>query len=114
MNIQEIATAVQYKLPIKIVILNNEYLGMVRQMQELFFRGRYSSTSMKVCPDFVRLAEAYGATGLRATQPHEVEEVLRKGLSTQGPVIIEFMVEPEENVFPMVPSGDSLKEMILT
>ena len=85
MNIQEMATAVQYGLPVKIVILNNGYLGMVRQWQELFYDKRYACTCMEHAPDFVKLAEAYGAVGLRATQPEEVEAVLKEGLSSPGP-----------------------------
>jgi acetolactate synthase I/II/III large subunit len=113
MNIQEMATAVQYNLPVKIVILNNGYLGMVRQWQELFYGGRYSATRMNHAPDFVKLAEAYGAVGLRATRPDEVTPVLKEGLSVRRPVIMDFVVEAEEGVYPMVPSGAPLTEMLL-
>ncbi|MBW2661500.1 MAG: biosynthetic-type acetolactate synthase large subunit [Deltaproteobacteria bacterium] len=113
MNIQEMATAGQYGLPIKIVILNNQYLGMVRQWQELFYDKRYSGTNMEHAPDFIKLAEAYGAVGLRATKPEEVESVLRKGLSSSKTVIMEFMVEREECVYPMVPAGAAITEMLL-
>lgn len=113
MNIQELATAISYDLPIKVVILNNGYLGMVRQWQELFYDKRYASTTMDHAPDFVKLAEAYGAVGLRATKPMEVESVLKKGLSLNKTVIMEFAVEPEESVYPMVPAGAALSEMIL-
>jgi acetolactate synthase-1/2/3 large subunit len=113
MNIQEMATAVQYGLPIKIVILNNGYLGMVRQWQELFYGRRYSSTRMNHAPDFVKLAEAYGAVGLRATRPAEVEPVLRQALAEHKPVIMDFVVEAEEGVYPMVPSGAPITEMLL-
>jgi acetolactate synthase-1/2/3 large subunit len=113
MNIQEMATAVQYNLPVKIVILNNGYLGMVRQWQELFYGGRYSSTRMNVAPDFVKLAEAYGAMGLRATRPEEVSAVLREGLSAPRPVLMDFTVDAEESVYPMVPSGAPITEMLL-
>lgn len=113
MNIQELATAISYDLPIKVVILNNGYLGMVRQWQELFYDKRYASTTMDHAPDFVKLAEAYGAVGLRATKPMEVESVLKKGLSLNKTVIMEFVVEPEESVYPMVPAGAALSEMIL-
>jgi acetolactate synthase-1/2/3 large subunit len=113
MNIQEMATAVQYDLPIKIVILNNGYLGMVRQWQELFYGRRYSATRMNHAPDFVKLAEAYGAVGLRATRPEEVEPVLRQGLAERKPVIMDFVVEAEEGVYPMVPSGAPITEMLL-
>ncbi|WP_028314078.1 biosynthetic-type acetolactate synthase large subunit [Desulfatibacillum aliphaticivorans] len=113
MNIQELGTAMQHKLPVKVVILNNGYLGMVRQWQELFFGKRYCATQMDVQPDFVKLAEAYGATGLRATKPEEVDEVLKKGLAAEGPVIMDFVVEREECVYPMVPAGAPITEMLL-
>lgn len=113
MNIQELATAVQYGLPIKVVILNNQYLGMVRQWQELFYDKCYAGTSMEHAPDFLKLAEAYGAVGLRATRPEEVEPVLREGLSTCRTVVMEFRVEREENVYPMVPAGAPITEMLL-
>jgi acetolactate synthase-1/2/3 large subunit len=113
MNIQEMATAVQYKLPVKVVILNNGYLGMVRQWQELFYDRCYACTRMEDAPDFVKLAEAYGAVGLRATRPEEVEPVLKKGLGLEGPVLMDFRVEREENVYPMVPAGAPITEMLL-
>jgi len=113
MNIQEMATAVQYKLPVKIVILNNRFLGMVRQWQELFYGKRYAATCMDCAPDFVKLAEAYGATGLRAEKPADVAAVLAKGLATPGPVIMDFVVEAEEGVYPMVPAGAPITEMLL-
>ena len=113
MNIQEIATAVQYSLPVKVVILNNRYLGMVRQWQELFYEKRYASTRMEHAPDFVKLAEAYGALGLRATKPDEVESVLAEGLSSPKTVIMDFLVEQEESVYPMVPAGAPITEMLL-
>jgi acetolactate synthase-1/2/3 large subunit len=113
MNIQEMATAVQYDVPVKIAILNNGYLGMVRQWQELFYDCRYAHTEMNHAPDFVKLAEAYGAVGLRATKPEEVEAVIKKSLSTSKPVIMDFVVEREECVYPMVPAGEPLTEMLL-
>jgi len=113
MNIQELATAVQYKLPVKVVILNNRYLGMVRQWQELFYERRYASTDMEHAPDFVRLAESYGAVGLRATKPEEVESVLKEGLKVPGTTIMDFWVEREECVYPMVPAGAPITEMLL-
>jgi acetolactate synthase-1/2/3 large subunit len=113
MNIQEMATAMQYNLPVKIVILNNSYLGMVRQWQELFYDRCYACTDLKHAPDFVKLAEAYGAVGLRATRPDEVESILKKGLSIKKPVIMDFIVEPEECVYPMVPAGAPITEMLL-
>jgi acetolactate synthase-1/2/3 large subunit len=113
MNIQELATAVQYNLPVKVVILNNGFLGMVRQWQELFYKRRYSSTKFAHAPDFVKLAEAYGAVGLRAKKPEEVASVLKQGLECNKPVIMDFIVEPEESVYPMVPAGMSIKKMLL-
>jgi acetolactate synthase-1/2/3 large subunit len=113
MNSQELATLVQYRLPVKIVILNNNFLGMVRQWQQLFFDKRYSQTCLELPIDFVNLAEAYGATGLRADKPEQVEEVIKKALATKGPVIMEFKIAREENVLPMVPAGASLNEMVL-
>ncbi len=113
MNIQEMATAVQCGLPVKIVILNNGYLGMVRQWQQLFFDKRYAATCLDFAPDFVKLAEAYGAEGLRATKPEEVEAILKKGLASKKPVIMDFQVEKEECVYPMVPAGAPVTEMLL-
>ena len=113
MNIQEMATAVQYCLPVKVAILNNGYLGMVRQWQQIFYDRRYSCTTMDYAPDFAKLAEAYGAVGLRATRPSEVEAVLQEAISTPRPVIMDFVVEKEENVYPMVPAGKSITEMLL-
>jgi acetolactate synthase-1/2/3 large subunit len=113
MNIQEMATAVQYGLPVKVVILNNRYLGMVRQWQELFYECRYACTSMEHAPDFVKLAEAYGAVGLRAEKPEEVEAVLREGLFSPRTVIMEFKVQQTECVYPMVPAGAPITEMLL-
>ncbi len=110
MNIQELATAVNYNLPVKIVILNNGYLGMVRQWQELFYEKRYSHSDISHNPDFLKLAEAYGAVGLRATKPEEVEPTLKKGLNIPRTVVMDFHIEPEEGVFPMVKPGTSLTE----
>ncbi len=113
MNIQEMATAVCYGLPVKIVILNNGYLGMVRQWQELFYEQNYCSTCLDVAPDFVKLAEAYGATGFRITDPEAVESTLREAFALKGTVIVDVAVDPTENVTPMVPAGKSLTDMIL-
>lgn len=113
MNIQELATLVQNRLPVKIVILNNNFLGMVRQWQELFFDKRYSQTCMELPIDFIKLAEAYGAKGFRATKPDEVDQVIRQGFEESGPVIMEFKIAREEKVLPMVPAGASLNEMVL-
>ncbi|MFB3887097.1 MAG: biosynthetic-type acetolactate synthase large subunit [Thermodesulfobacteriota bacterium] len=114
MNSHELATAVQYQLPVKIAILNNGYLGMVRQWQEFFYGKRYASSCLEgATPDFVKLAEAYGAVGLKATQPEEVVPVLKKAFSISKPVVIDFSVDPEENVYPMVPAGEPLNQMRL-
>jgi acetolactate synthase I/II/III large subunit len=113
MNIQELATAAQYKINVKIVLLNNGYLGMVRQWQELFYEKRYSHTDMTYAPDFVKLAEAYGVVGLRATKPEEVESILKQGLSLDRPVLMDFRVSREECVYPMVNPGESISNMSL-
>jgi len=113
MNIQELITAVCYCLPVKVAILNNRYLGMVRQWQELFYRRNYCSTCLEMAPDFVKLADAYGAVGLRATRPDEVEPVIREAFSVDRPVIMEFCVAEEEGVYPMVPAGKNISEMLL-
>ncbi len=113
MNIQELATAKQYNCPVKIAILNNSYLGMVRQWQELFYDKRYASTVMEITPDFVKLAEAYGALGLRATKKSEVVPVIEKALATNNVVIMDFSIAREENVYPMVPAGKATTEMLL-
>ena len=112
MNIQELATAAQYKINVKIVLLNNGYLGMVRQWQELFYEKRYSHTDMTYAPDFVKLAEAFGVVGLRATKPEEVEAVLKTGLSLDKPVLMDFRVSREECVYPMVHPGDSISQYV--
>ena len=113
MNIQELCTAVEQRLPIIVCILNNQYLGMVRQWQELFFGGRYSYTDISLQPDFVKLAEAYGAVGMRVKEPQDVAPALREALAaTDRPVVIDFWVEREANVFPMVPPGESLYNML--
>lgn len=113
MNIQEMMTVVCNKLPVKIVILNNGFLGMVRQWQELFYDRNYCETCMDAQPDFVKLAEAYGAEGYRITQKKDVGPVLKKAFSTDKPAIIDVRVTNEENVYPMVPAGASLTEMLL-
>ncbi len=113
MNIQELATAVEYNLPVKIAILNNYSLGMVRQWQQLFYDRRYSHSTFTRHPDFVKLAEAYGAVGLRTDKPGEVEQVIKKALSINKPVIMDFIVENEECVSPMVPAGAPISNMIL-
>ncbi len=113
MNIQELATCRQEKLPVKVAILNNGYLGMVRQWQELFYNKQYSSTVMEVAPDFVKVAEAYGAVGLRATKPSEVEPVIREALKINNTVFMDFVIAREEGVYPMVPAGKATTEMLL-
>jgi acetolactate synthase-1/2/3 large subunit len=113
MNIQELATAAQYNIAVKVVLLNNGFLGMVRQWQELFYEKRYSFTDMTYAPDFVKLAEAYGIIGLRATKPQEVESILRQGLSIDKPVLMDFQVSREECVYPMVRPGESISKMEL-
>jgi acetolactate synthase I/II/III large subunit len=113
MTAQELATAVQYKANTKIVIMNNNYLGMVRQWQELFYDGAYSHVNMEWLPDFVKLAEAYGATGLRATRPDQLRATLQRGLATPGVVVMDILVAEEVNVYPMVPAGAGLKDMVL-
>ena len=113
MNIQELMTAVESGLDVKIVILNNQYLGMVRQWQELFYDKVYSSTSMINAPDFVKLAEAYGAKGLRCKKPDEVEATLSEGLNSKGTIVMDFIVDREESVYPMVPAGQAITEMLL-
>jgi acetolactate synthase-1/2/3 large subunit len=113
MNIQELATARQYGCPVKVAILNNGFLGMVRQWQELFYGKRYSSTVMDVTPDFVELAKSFGAVGLRATKVSEVEPVIKEALATDNVVIMDFAVAPEEGVYPMVPAGKATTEMLL-
>jgi acetolactate synthase-1/2/3 large subunit len=112
MNSQELATAVYYNLPVKVAIINNQYLGMVRQWQEIFYGARYSQSSMAGSPDFVRLAEAYGAAGLRATNVDEVSSTIETALQIPGPVVIDFQVDPGENVLPMVAPDTSITEMI--
>ncbi|QGU00842.1 Acetolactate synthase large subunit [Candidatus Syntrophocurvum alkaliphilum] len=113
MNIQELGTAVEQKLPVIVCILNNQYLGMVRQWQHLFFNNRYSYTDMSHQPDFVKLAEAYGAVGIRVTKSEDVEKALKDALAvTDRPVIIDFWVDRESNVYPMVPPGQPLLNML--
>jgi acetolactate synthase-1/2/3 large subunit len=111
MNIQELATVVQRSLPVKVAIINNGYLGMVRQWQELFYSKHYSSTHIAGVPDFAKVAEGFGVKGLTARTHHDVLPVLEEGLGYPGPVFMDFLVNPEENVYPMVPSGKALDEM---
>ena len=111
MNIQELATVAQYKIPVKIVILNNMYLGMVRQWQELFYDRRYSYTELPPV-DFVGIAKAYGIEGMRVDSVGQIDEALRTALTYNGPYLLDFRIEREENVFPMVPAGAAISEMI--
>jgi len=112
MNIQELSTAVVNKLPVKIAILNNGYLGMVRQWQQLFYDRRYSHTTLNGNPDFVKVAEAYGAHGFLVERQEDVRPTLDKALEIDGPVVMDFRIDPEENVFPMVPAGEAIHRMI--
>jgi acetolactate synthase I/II/III large subunit len=114
MTMQEISTAVQYRLPIKIFIINNEYMGMVRQWQELLHGGRYSQSYSEALPDFVKMAEAYGATGVRAQTPDELDAAIQLMIDTPGPVIFDCVVSKNENCYPMIPSGAAHNEMILS
>jgi acetolactate synthase I/II/III large subunit len=111
MNIQELATCVYNKINVKVAILNNGYLGMVRQWQELFYKRRYSHVCIS-SPDFVKLAESYGAVGIRVTKKEDVRKAIEKALAIDNTVFIDFVVEPEENVFPMVPAGEAINRMI--
>ena len=112
MTNQEIATAIQYGLPVKVLIMNNGYLGMVRQWQEMFYDRTYSEVDISVAPDFVKLAEAYGAAGFRAEKPAELPEVMEAALKHEGVAVIDIVVAKEENVFPMVPAGADACQMI--
>jgi acetolactate synthase-1/2/3 large subunit len=113
MNLQELATAVIYKLPVKIVMLNNGHHGMVRQWQDLFYEGRYASSVLGKIPDFLKLGEAYGIPGWRAEKPADVESVIREGIKHKGPAIMDFQVYPFENCYPMIPAGGAQHEMVL-
>ncbi len=113
MNMQEMSTAAQHKLPVKVFIINNQYMGMVRQWQELLHGGRYAHSYTEALPDFVKLAEAYHATGFRVTKPQEVDDVITRMIETPGPVIVDCVVDPAENCFPMIPSGKAHNEMLL-
>ena len=113
MTMQEMSTAVQYNLPIKIFILNNEYMGMVRQWQELLHDKNYSESYTAALPDFVKLAEAYGCVGIRATKPDELDEKIKEMLNINRPVIFDCRVDKVENCFPMIPSGKPHNQMLL-
>jgi len=113
MNIQELATAVTEKIPVKIAILNNGFLGMVRQWQQLFYKKRYSNTRLSPVPDFVKVAEAYGAVGMRIKKTEDVRPAIEKAMKIDNVVVMDFVVEEEENVFPMVPAGEAINKMIV-
>jgi acetolactate synthase-1/2/3 large subunit len=113
MNIQEMSTAAQYRLPVKLFIMNNRWMGMVRQWQELLHGGRYSESYSDALPDFVKLADAFGWTGLRATKPAEMDDIIKTMIETPGPVIVDVAVDEKENCFPMIPSGSAHNEMLL-
>jgi len=113
MNMQEMATLTQYRLPVKVFILNNQYMGMVRQWQELLHGSRYSESYSEALPDFVRLAEAFNGTGMRATSVDQLDDVIRAMIAAPGPVIADICVDQKENCFPMIPSGAAHNDMIL-
>jgi acetolactate synthase I/II/III large subunit len=113
MNMQEMSTAAQYQLPVKVFMINNQWMGMVRQWQELMHGGRYSESYTAGLPDFVKLAEAFGWTGLRATKPGEVDDVIDRMIAADGPVIADIAVDENENCFPMIPSGAAHNQMLL-
>ena len=113
MNIQEMSTIKQYRLPVKVFILNNNYMGMVRQWQELLHGNRLSESYMESLPDFVKLAESFGATGLRVEKPHEVDDLVKEMIKIKGAVICDIVVDPTENCFPMIPSGSTHNQMLL-
>ena len=112
MNAQELATCAQNGIPVKVFILNNGYLGMVRQWQELFWEKRYSEVDMGSFPDFVKLAEAYGATGLRFTDKTTLVDDIRRAIATPGPVVCDVRVTAEENVYPMIVPGEAARDMV--
>jgi len=113
MNMQELATAVENNMDLKVIVINNEHHGMVRQWQTMFFNRNYSASHFDVMPDFVKLAEAFGAKGLRATHPDELESTLKEGLFSEGVVLMEIVVDYEEMVYPMIAPGGAMNEMIL-
>jgi acetolactate synthase I/II/III large subunit len=112
MTCQELATAVEHDIDVKVFIMNNGYLGMVRQWQELFWDKRYSSVDMGSSPDWVKLAEAFGARGMRVDQDADVEEAMREAIGTEGPVVLDVRVRQEENCYPMIPAGAAARDMV--
>jgi acetolactate synthase-1/2/3 large subunit len=113
MNIQELSTAIQFRLPVKVFILNNEYMGMVRQWQELLHGGRYSHSYSEALPDFVKLAEAFGAKGIRCSDPKLLDAAIQEMIDYDGPVLFDCLVDKVENCFPMIPSGKAHNDMLL-
>ena len=113
MTMQEMSTAVQYNLPIKIFILNNQYMGMVRQWQELLHEKNYSESYSEALPDFMKMADAYGCKGIKAETPEELDQKIQEMIDFKGPVIFDCHVDPNENCFPMIPSGKPHNQMIL-
>ena len=113
MNIQEMSTACQYRLPVKIFIMNNQWMGMVRQWQELLHGERYSESYTDALPDFVKLAEAFGAVGLRAEKPGDVDGIIAEMIAVKKPVIVDVRIDKTENCFPMIPAGSAHNEMLL-
>jgi acetolactate synthase-1/2/3 large subunit len=111
-TMQDLITCVQYQLPVKVFLINNKYLGMVRQWQQMFYGGRYSEVDLSVHPDFVKLAEAFGAVGMRAERPGEVRAVIEKAVSTPGPVVVDIVCAREENCLPIIPAGCGLRDII--
>jgi len=112
MNAQELATCAENDIPIKVFIMNNGYLGMVRQWQELFWDGKYSHVDMGRFPDFVKLAEAYGATGMRFEDKRTLVDDIKRAIATDGPVVADVRVTREENTYPMIPAGQPAREMV--
>jgi acetolactate synthase-1/2/3 large subunit len=113
MNIQELATAVQYRLPVKIMILNNHYMGMVRQWQQMFHGDRHSESYMDSLPDFVRLAEAFGLKGMQCSAEADLDSALQEMVAHKGAVLLDIIVDPDENVYPMIPAGAAHHELVL-
>ena len=113
MTMQELGVVAEHRVPIKIVIVNNCYLGMVRQWQEIFYNRRYSATNLRGCPDYAKLAEAYGIPGYTIRRRDDLPDILEAELSSNGPVLFNVHVAAEENVYPMVPPGASIKEVVL-
>ena len=112
MTCQELATAVEHDIDVKVFIMNNGYLGMVRQWQELFWDKRYSAVDMGSSPDWVKLAEAFGARGMRVDQDDEIEDAMREAIDTEGPVVLDVHVRKEENCYPMIPAGAAARDMV--